>query len=279
MNDSIGVRLVLANSFLNKKMKKLLFRFRENVKFRLFRPVLLKIGDWMGKYSSVGDHPVFNNSHFQWTSLLENNWVAIRKELESILAYHSRLPSIQEIQQEQKVLNQDNNWKTFFLYGFGIKATLNCQACPVTTSLLEQIPGMKTAFFSVLSPRKHIPAHQGIFKGIIRSHLGLIIPGRPGDCVMRIEKENIHWQEGKAVVFDDTYEHEVWNNTDEIRVVLLVDVIRPFKSPLASINNSIVRLIGNSSYVKEAMQHHRKWEADFYSGTGVKNGVPNHVTG
>ncbi len=259
-------------------MKKWVFWYREKVKFRFFRPALLKIGDWMGKYSTVGDHPVFDNRQFLWTSVLENNWSAIRKEAEGVLAYHSRLPSIQEIQQEQKVLNQDNNWKTFFLYGFGIKATLNCQACPVTSSLLEQIPGMKTAFFSVLSPHKHIPAHKGIFKGIIRSHLGLIIPGKPGDCVMRIEKENICWQEGKAVVFDDTYEHEVWNNTDEIRVVLLVDVIRPFRSPLSFINNRIVKLIGNSSYVKEAMQNHRKWEAAFYSEPGASYPVPHPVS-
>lgn len=245
-------------------MKNWGFRFREKIKFGLFRPVLLKIGGWMGKYSTVGDHPVFDNRRFEWTTLLENNWQAIRKELEAVLEHHGSLPSLQDIQQEQKVLNQDNRWKTFFLYGFGIKATLNCRACPVTSSLLEKIPGMKTAFFSVLSPRKHIPAHKGIFKGIIRSHLGLIIPGQPGDCVMRIEKENICWQEGKAVVFDDTYEHEVWNNTDEIRVVLLVDVIRPFRKPLSFINNAIVRLIGNSSYVKEAMLNHKKWEAEFY---------------
>lgn len=219
----------------------------------------------MGKYSTVGDHPVFDNKQFNWTTLLEDNWSAIRKELESILSFHQELPNLQDIQQEQNILNQDNKWKTFFLYGFGIKATMNCQSCPVTTSLLEQIPGMKTAFFSVLSPYKHIPAHKGIFKGLIRSHLGLIIPGKPGDCVMRIENEKIYWQEGKAIVFDDTYEHEVWNNSGEVRVVLLLDVIRPFKSPLTLINNKIIDLIGNSSYVKEAMQNHKKWEDNFYT--------------
>ncbi len=223
----------------------------------------------MGKYSTVGDQPVFENAQFEWTKLLEDNWLSIRKELEAILPHHRHLPSIQDIQQEQNVLNQDNRWKTFFLFGFGIKATLNCKLCPVTTSILEKIPHMKTAFFSVLSPQKHIPAHKGIFKGLIRSHLGLIIPGKPGDCVMRIHNERICWQEGKAVVFDDTYEHEVWNNTDEIRVVLLLDVIRPFKSPLASINNKIIKLIGNSSYVKEAMQNHRKWETEFFSARSV----------
>lgn len=252
-------------------MRKLILRLREQVKFRLFRPLLLKIGNGMGKYSTVGDHPVFDNKQFNWTNLLEDNWISIRKELEGMLPFHQKLPNIQDIQQEQNVLNQDNNWKTFFLFGFGIKATQNCQSCPVTTTLLEQIPGMKTAFFSVLSPHKHIPAHKGIFKGLIRSHLGLIIPGKPGDCVMRIENKNIYWQEGKTVVFDDTYEHEVWNNTSEVRVVLLIDVIRPFGSPLSLINNSIINLIGNSSYVKEAMQNHKKWETDFYSDRETNN--------
>lgn len=245
-------------------MKKIIFTLREQIKFKLFRPMLLKIGDWLGKYSTVGDHPVFDNSQFKWTALLENNWLDIRKELEHILTFHKSLPNLQDIQQEQFVLNQDNKWKTFFLFGFGVKATLNCQLCPLTTSLLEQIPEMKTAFFSVLSPNKHIPAHKGIYKGIIRSHLGLIIPGKLGDCLMRIEKENIKWKEGKAVIFDDTYEHEVWNNTNETRVVLLLDVIRPFKFPLSLINNAIVKLIGNSSYAKEAMLNHKKWENDFY---------------
>lgn len=247
-------------------MKKIIFHLREQIKFKLFRPILLKIGDLMGKYSTVGDYPILDNKLFKWTELLEKNWIDIREELENVLAFHKMLPNLQDVQQEQNILNHDNNWKTFFLFGFGIKATLNCQSCPRTTSILEQIPGMKTAFFSVLSPHKHIPAHKGIYKGIIRSHLGLIIPGKVGDCIMRIEKEYIYWQEGKVVVFDDTFDHEVWNNTSETRVVLLIDVVRPFKSPLSYLNNSIVKLIGNSSYVKEAIQNHKKWETDFYSG-------------
>jgi beta-hydroxylase len=89
---------------------------------------------------------------------------------------------------------------------------------------------------------------------------------------MRIEKEHINWQEGKTVVFDDTYEHEVWNNTGEVRVVLLLDVIRPFKKPLSFINKAIVNLIGNSSYVKEAMKNHQQWETTFH--TARRNSIP-----
>lgn len=228
--------------------------------------MLLGIGGWMGKYSLTGDHPVFDNRQFEWTRMLEENWMRIRKELEQILPHRRQLPSLQDVQKEQIVLNQDDNWKTFFLFGFGVRATLNCERCPETVSILEKIPGMKTAFFSLLSPHKHIPAHKGIFKGLIRCHLGLIIPGNPGDCRMRIEKDNIFWEEGKAVVFDDTYEHEVWNNTEEVRVVLLLDVVRPFRPGLMSfLNRKIVGLIGQSSYVKEAMENHQRWEKEFYS--------------
>jgi len=235
------------------------------IKFKILRPLLLKIGTWMGKYSSVGDTPVFDNKDFAWTKLLEENWLAIRKELESILSNHQQFPSLQDIQKEQIVLNQDNNWKTFFLYGFGNKANKNCKACPITTSLLEKIPGMKTAFFSILSPGKHIPAHKGVFKGLIRSHLGLIIPGKKGECLMRIDDQKIFWEEGKAVVFDDTYEHEVWNSSNQVRVVLLIDIVRPFKSPLATINKVIINIISQSFFVKNVQKSYQEWEDKYYA--------------
>lgn len=237
----------------------------EFIKFRIFRPLLLKIGAWMGKYSPVGDLPVFDNKDFEWTTLLEENWLTIRKELEGILANHQQFPSLQDIQKEQIVLNQDNNWKTYFLFGFGLKAVKNCEACPVTASLLEKIPDMKTAFFSILYPGKHIPAHKGVFKGLIRSHLGLIIPGKKGDCLMQIDNQKILWEEGKAVVFDDTYEHEVWNNSNQVRVVLLIDIIRPFKTPLAAINKGIINIISKSFFVKNAQKNYQEWEDKYYA--------------
>lgn len=244
-------------------------KLREWIKFNVFRPLLLQLGHWMGKFSTVGDSAVFDNENFAWTELLENNWRQIRNELLPLLLKRDALPSLQEIQQEQKVLNQDDNWKTFFLFGYGIKASLNCALCPVTTSILESIPGMKTAFFSVLSPRKHIPAHKGIYKGLLRSHLALQVPGNLGDCLMRIEDQQIFWEEGKVIIFDDTREHEVWNNTDEVRVVLLLNVIRPYKGILSKLNQWVVGLIGNSSYVKEAMQNHSKWETAFHATKAV----------
>ena len=240
-----------------------LFKTREGIKRHILRPSLLGIGKAIAPFSPVGNPPVFFNETFPWTSLLEENWSAIRKELDHILVYNEALPNLQDIQHEQSSITTDNKWKTFFLYGYGKKAGENCARCPNTTAVLEQIPGLLTAFFSILHPQKHIPAHKGLFKGIIRAHLGLVIPGKNGECRMRLDDQILHWKEGKVFVFDDTYTHEVWNDSDSIRVVLLIDTIRPFKKPFSQINEGIIKLITGSSHVKEAEDHHREWEAKF----------------
>jgi aspartyl/asparaginyl beta-hydroxylase (cupin superfamily) len=240
-----------------------LFKTREGIKRHVLRPALFGAGKAISPFSTVGNPPVFSNSTFPWTSLLEENYLAIRKEVDKILLYNEALPNLQDIQHEQSSITTDNKWKTFFLYGFGQKAEQNCAVCPNTTAVVEQIPGLLTAFFSILHPKKHIPAHKGLFKGIIRSHLGLVIPGKNGECRMRLDKQTLHWQEGKAFVFDDTYRHEVWNDSENIRVVLLIDTIRPFKKPFSKINESIIKLITGSSHVKDAVDHHKEWETRF----------------
>jgi ornithine lipid ester-linked acyl 2-hydroxylase len=240
----------------------LTIKIRESIKRNVFRPLLLGMGKTIAPFSPVGNPPVFSNSQFPWTSLLEENWPAIRKELDHILTFNDSLPNLQDIQSEQKVITTDNKWKTFFFYGFGQRSEQNCALCPNTAAVLEQIPGLLTAFFSILHPKKHIPAHKGLFKGIIRTHLGLRIPGN-GECRMQLHDQTLHWEEGKAFVFDDTYRHEVWNDSDNIRVVLLIDTIRPFKTPFSSINKGIIKLIVGSSHVRDAVNHHREWESKF----------------
>ena len=99
---------------------------------------------------------------------------------------------------EQKVLTQDDGWKTFFFYAYGMKAVWNCRRCPETTKLLQQIPGMKTAFFSILAPGKHLPPHTGPYKGVLRLHLGLLIPEPAEMCAIRVGSQIRHWQEGRV---------------------------------------------------------------------------------
>lgn len=162
------------------------------------------------------------------------------------------------------MLTTDNRWKTFFLIGFGHKAEMNRALCPQTAKVLDQIPGILTGFFSILHPGKHIPAHRGIFKGIVRTHLGIVVP-KNGECKMRVGKEFIHWKEGRAEFFDDTFNHEVWNNTDGIRIVLLIDTVRPYNNVFANrINQFVINSITNSVYVKDALQKNEDWEKIYF---------------
>lgn len=233
------------------------------IQTKLLFPVLIAVEKLIGRLSKVGNPPVFDNKTFPWTQLLEENWEDVRAELEPLLRFHEGLPNLQDIQQEQNYITTDDKWKTFFLMGFGYECSLNMQKCPKTVALLRQIPGIQTALFSILSPKKHIPRHRGVYKGLIRSHLGLIIPGKKGDCRMQVDDQWIKWEEGKMVVFDNTYFHEVWNDTDQVRVILMIDIIRPFPVPVSWINQGIIKLISWSPFVGNALRKHKKWEEEF----------------
>lgn len=212
------------------------------------------------RYSLVGDKTFFDREDFDWIGDLEAGWHRIRAELDDILRERELLPNFQEISTDQESLTSDDRWKTLFLYAFGYKSEANCARCPETTKLVEQIPGMKTAMFSILAPGKHIPPHRGPYKGVLRCHLGLLVPEPREQCRIRVGTDYRHWEEGKCMVFDDTFNHEVWNDTDGERVVLFIDVVRPFRQPVDSINKGIIKVIGWSPFVQNAKKNHEAWE-------------------
>lgn len=155
--------------------------------------------------------------------------------------------------------------ENLFFYAFGYKSQKNCQQCPQTAKLLEKIPGLKVAFFSILAPGKHIPEHRGKHKGIIRYHLGLIVPDPKTACRIRVADQFAYWEEGKSLIFDDTFLHEVWNDTDGYRAILFLDIARPLRFPMSLVNWLVNRLITASSLVKEAKTSHELWEKKFYT--------------
>jgi beta-hydroxylase len=187
----------------------------------------------------------------------------IRKELEQVLEYVDELPNFQDISPRQRRIANDNRWKTYFFFAFGFKATRNCERCPETTKLLEQIPGMKVAFFSILAPGKHIPEHRGKHIGVIRYHLGLMVPEPKTACRIRVNNEVAYWEEGKSLIFDDTFPHEVWNDTNGYRVVLFLDVLRPLSFPLSVVNWLACHLIAASPIIQDAKANYESWEKRF----------------
>lgn len=226
-----------------------------------------KIVQWLERmvvrFSPHGNATFFDPSEFPWAATLEANWQTIRRELDAVLEHRDQLPNFQDISKDQVSITRDDNWKTYFLYGYGYKSEGNAARCPETTRLVEQVPGMLTAFFSILSPGKHIPAHRGPYKGVLRYHLGLLVPEPRDRCRIRVGQDIRHWEEGKGLLFDDTHDHEVWNDTDGTRVVLFMDVVRPLRFPVSWLNRLIIALIKYSPIVQKARRNEEKWEMSF----------------
>jgi len=218
---------------------------------------------YFGRHSLVGDHTFFDPGSFDWVRRLEDGAPVIRKELDEVLRYHDDLPNFQDISTDQYSITDDDRWKTFFFYGYGFTAGKNVERCPATARLLREIPGMTTAMFSILSPHKHIPPHGGPYKGVLRYHLGLMVPEPADQCGIRVGDDVRHWREGGSLVFDDTWEHEAWNRTDGTRVVLFVDFKRPLAGAAKVLNEAVLKLIGFSPFIQDAKARHNAWEKRF----------------
>src|SRR5437660_12116805 len=132
--------------------------------------------------SLVETTPFLAAEHFPWAGDLEASWKTIRRELDEVLTYREDLPNFQDISTDQATITDDDRWKTYFFFGYGFRSDANCDRCPETTRLLEGVPAMTTAFFSILGPRKHIPDHRGPYKGVLRYHLALMVPEPRDGC-------------------------------------------------------------------------------------------------
>lgn len=212
----------------------------------------------------LGNPGVYANADFPWVARIEAEWRTIREELDRVLARHSALPRIQDITADAASITRDAGWKIFLFTAYGITSRPCTMLCPQTWRILQAIPGLKTAMFSVFEPGKHLPAHRGPFNGVLRLHLGLIVP-RPAEKVgIRIDDQVRGWQEGRVLIFDDSHEHEAWNYTKSLRVVLFVDFVKPLCFPANLLNHAILFLARFSPYLRDGSQNLRKWEISFY---------------
>ena len=218
----------------------------------------------VARVSINGDPPIYDTKTFPWAAELEADWRKIRTELDQVMQYRDQMPSFQDILKEVSTIQTDNDWKTFFLAGIGMDCAANAQRCPETMRLLGKIPGLKTAFFSILSPHKHIPAHRGAYNGVLRFHVGLLVPEPREKVRIRIGNEFRHWTEGKALIFDDTFNHEVWNDTEGYRVVLFVDFARPLRQPWQWFNERLLSIGALAPFLREAGKKQSAWQKKFY---------------
>ena len=193
----------------------------------------------------------YDREHFPWLPALEAQTGVIREELQSALAleagrftpyikYSENVPLDQWAE-----LNHSPRWSAFHLIELGVTQDAAAARCPQTMAAISaipqpQIPGRSpAAMFSQLQPHTRIPPHTGVANIRLVMHLPLIVP--PG-CGFRVGNETREWRVGEGWVFDDTIEHEAWNESDEPRVILICDVWSPFLSEIE--RDGIARVMG-----------------------------------
>jgi aspartate beta-hydroxylase len=190
-------------------------------------------------YPNLAPIEFFERGEFPWLDPIEAGTDAIRDEFLRILdteeGFTPYISYPDDVPQNQFAeLNNSPRWSAFHLYKAGKLIEENAARCPTTVSLLEGAPKpdqpgrTPAAMFSLLKPKTRIPAHTGVTNVRLVTHLPLIIPE---GCGFRVGNDTRQWIPGKAWVFDDTIEHEAWNDSDKLRVVLIFDIWHPHLTP------------------------------------------------
>jgi aspartyl/asparaginyl beta-hydroxylase (cupin superfamily) len=195
----------------------------------LQEPVLLN-------YTRLPAIPFHDRAQFPWLEELEAATPYIVDELAALLGDEAQefgpyiqYPAGAPVNQWGE-LNHSRRWTSYGLWLNGVKQEAACRRCPRTAALMERLPLMEqpgfapTVNFSALQPHTHIPPHTGSSNTRLLGHLPLILPG---PARFRVGNEMRSWRMGEAWIFDDTIEHEAWNDADEMRVILIFDIWNP----------------------------------------------------
>lgn len=206
-----------------------------------YENLLIPLNKFYDLYTGGPRRPIFHDIAKTRPELLEldRNFPVIREELLGILPEKSSIPRYHEIDRMQYPISghvdPTKDWKVFPLNIMGVKPKAYCERCPRTTALLDTIPGLFEAFFSILEGGKSIPPHEGPYRGYLRYHLGLLVPEKNPPSI-RLRDQMYTWKEGESVLFDDSWDHEVYNQCESDRVVLIVDIRRPMPQPFDAVN-------------------------------------------
>ncbi|GAB2592370.1 aspartyl/asparaginyl beta-hydroxylase domain-containing protein [Dyella jejuensis] len=158
-------------------------------------------------------------------------WPQLRDEALAVAARMQHIPRFHEIMPAQAPIsaNDGKDWRLFVLKVYGVNVEENMAACPTLARIVSSAPDVLSATLSFLAPHKHIPRHRGPFRGVLRFQLGISVPvdaeGRPA-AVLSLDHQEHRIGNGECLLWDDTYPHEVWNRSDEVRIALLLDVRR-----------------------------------------------------
>lgn len=213
---------------------------------------------WMF-FPGLEPRPWFEREDFEWVPRLEAAAPAIREELGAVLADPRELspyvPDKGRLPPDWQALAESADWSAYHLYRGGERQDDHCRRCPRTAEAVESMPLMASpghapeVFFSILRPGTAIPPHVGLANTKLAVHLALVIPP---DCSITVGGETRTWQEGRALIFDDSFEHQAENASDRTRAVLIADIWNP---QLSEVEREAVKAMIDANTTL-----HRRWE-------------------
>lgn len=222
-----------------------------------YRNLKAKLNQYLFKHVGGDKRPVYFDISAIYPALLAvtKAYPQIKQEFENVYRAQPNMPLYHEIDPgETEISNTtEKGWRVFMLYLLGHKPKENRAQCPETCKVLDTIPGMIQAFFSILEPGKNIPLHKGPYFGYLRYHLGLHVPKDHPPRIV-VNSQPYTWREGEAVMFDDSWPHQVDNQSEDFRAVLIVDVLRPMPFLPTLANKFATQLVAKYVYGKRVME-------------------------
>lgn len=198
---------------------------------------ITKVTNPIFHYSSlVENKPIYDSSLLKTSQILTENWTIFRKE---VLNSYENYTSIKGDQFFEDIVKTDKEWTKLYIKWHSTIDPIAKKLCPETCKIIDSLPDIKIAMFSVLTPHAKILPHRGLYKGCLRYHLGLATPNSE-KCYISIGGEKYHWKDGEGILFDDTYKHWVENNTDKVRIILFCDIVRPMSFLGRTINKMLL---------------------------------------
>lgn len=224
-----------------------------------------KINHFLGRYVGYEKRPVYFdiNQTFPSLNTITEQFAEIKKEYEAVVKNKKQLPKYHEIDPGELEISSttEKNWNVYMLYLLGYQLDEARDLCPKLCQLLKGVPHLIQAFFSILEPGKSIPLHEGPYIGYLRYHLGLVVPNNNPPMIV-VNNQPYTWKEGEAVLFDDSWPHEVKNNSDAHRAVLIIDVLRPMPFVPTVINRLMTNIIARYFYGRKTMKRALQYGAE-----------------
>lgn len=200
-------------------------------------------------FSKKGNPVYLDPVEFPELKPLQDNWQVIRDEAIN-LHTNSEIKASTDLDDLGFNSFFKTGWKRFYLKWYGANLKSAEALCPETVKLINQIPSIKGAVFTMLPPGARLVKHRDPYAGSLRYHLGLVTPNSD-DCFINVDGERYSWRDGEAVMFDETYIHFAANNTDTNRIILFVDVKRPVSFFLVDwVNEIFSRMVMAASATK-----------------------------